>query len=1336
MASTSITNTPRYLNADSDERLLSPEEMSDALNVRGISGEEGKGFVLKTIRGNQLINHTLPTGGNTVIGAIPVEETNKIYYFVSNSVSNSNDEHSILEYDSIANTIQEVIRDSVLNFQTTNLIQGRGMILENGDTLIYFTDNLNPVRKINVQTALSGYPSPLTEEYIEVLKYPPVNKPTFEFDTVTDQSINNVAGKMFQFSYRYIYDDGEVSAYSPYSDVAISDYYLQNSVYTSSQIDSNNNVINLTLDTGSGICTHIEVIFREGNTGEWKRIRRIANNSGVSTLELTFDNNGNYQVADTNDTNKLFDNVPITAKAIDIIGNKLVLGNYVDGYSNVEEVATSTDISIVPRYYQRKDYTNAATIPASIVVSPILGNNVGTITFDFSSYTVNEGDYILLSCSPVLGYIPSTFPPVGEASIGIIQAEYVVQGGDTIADILDAFDTILSNNPTFGDIAVVPYLTYSSGTDLFVTVRPRPDQNVTAVGTPLLNNSIVSQGGGGLSINSFKSGANHPVGIVYYDRGNRSSTVQKPLQEGVYVKFFSEREGDPIEGFGVTGLDMRIGTTPPEWATHYKIVYAGNTTVGEFLQYTSLGAYAAANTDTASVADAKIYLSFRGFKGKADSYKERLGAEIDYNFQEGDRLRIISYYDADAADRVYANGYLDFKILGLETYDPSNSPLIVGTASEAEEYNRTGVFLLVEDSGLDGWSFSDLSGQNNWYDGAGGDNTGNGAYFEIYRPYASPENEVYYEIGQEYSILNAGTVSRTHEGNIRNQGSIISYTITNVNDSTSPTYVDVGLNIDNVNLVNGDEINVSGTGSVARGIIRQTEFLTSSSTRIYFDFESFDGVVNGDVVALNETTAAIRISGGDVWMKPRLLRINNTANTLDNYIDVAEDYYANDFLPTNSWGKGRPNAFSENSKQVNRYQTITWSDSFFTDTNDNGFSSFNTALVNFKEFQNGYGSIQLLRRRGNDLVCYQEDRVSNILVNKDILFTPDGSSTVSISNNFVSEPNYYSGDYGIGLNPESFAEADGRHYWASAKRGNILRLGGDGITPISEYGMRSYFDGVFSSFLPSIATAKIFSGFDRDNQEYYVSIPTGIDTITICFSEQAKKWISRWSFKPEFYSGVNMKFITFDEGKLYLHDANSLHSNFYGVQYNASFSITANANPQVIKTYRACELQSNKAWDCTVVQTNLVSSSIPEANFEEKEGFYHAEFLRTTGGSSGNKEAPFVGLGTVSAINGNVVTISGFNKSSVDVMIGDVFYQSGSSAAIGTVTAIGDGELVLSSVLGLSVNDFVYLIKDLAIQGDAIKGYYAKMTFTQDDSSYSEIFAVRNFVNYSPISIK
>lgn len=1334
MPSKSITNVPRYLQRDSDERLLNPNEMSDALNVRGISGEDGKGFILKTIRGNLIKNYTLPTGTNTVIGAIPVEDVNKLYYFVYNS----NGDHSILEYDSINDTITKVLEDSILNFQTTNTIQGRGMILENGDTLLYFTDDLNPVRKINVQKAIdhtlglsTGYPSPLTEEYIEVLKYPPVNKPEFVFATDTDQAINNVAGKMFQFAYRYVYDDGEVSAYSPYSDVAISDYYLQNSVYTASQIDSNNNVITLTLDNGSAICDSIEVIFREGNDGEWKRIRRVENNPLASTQDLNFNNNGNYQVADPTDTNKLFDNVPITAKATEIIGNKLVLGNYVDGYDNVDEVSTSNLVTVVPNYSERKDYPTTANIPAAFTVFAASGNDQGRITFNFSSYTATEGDYILLTCSVALISRKGVIGSTTRTSVGVIQAEYVVQIGDTVTDILNEFDTIFSNNPTFGGIEVAPFNTSVSGTDLRVNVRPRPDENV--INGAIVNSSITSTGGTE-SVSSFKAGANHPIGIVYYDRGNRSTTVQKVSNEGVYVKFFSERDGTPIEGLGKTSLDFRIGTTPPEWATHYNLVYSENTTVSEFLQYTCLRAYAATNTTTSTVGDAKIYLSFRGFKGKDDSYKERLGAEIDYNFQEGDRLRVISYYDIDAGARVYPRGYLDFRVLGLETYDSSNSPIIpISSPTPQQTYNTTGQFLIIEDSGLDGWSFADLSGQNNWYDGSSGDSTGNGAFFEIYRPYSPPENELYYEIGEEYSIANAGEANRSHEGNIRNQGSVaVNYLITNSNVSTSPTYIDVNQPLDNVALVNGDIIDINATTPILRNVVRKVEYISATESRIYIDLESTASISVGNSVSLSsgEDTAAIRIESGDVWMKPRLLRIDNTANTLTNYIDVAEDYYANDFLPTNSWNKGRPNAFSENSKQVNRYQTITWSDSFFTDTNDNGFSSFNTALANFKEFQNGYGSIQLLRRRGDELVSYQEDRVSKILVNKDILFTPEGSSTVSISNNFVSEPSYYAGDYGIGLNPESFAEEDGRHYWVSAKRGKVLRLGGDGITKISDYGMRSYFDDTLSSYLPSIATAKIFGGYDRDNQEYYTSIPTGIDTVTVSFSEQANKWISRWSFQPDFYSGINMKFISFKDGALYVHDANPLHSNFYGVQYSASFSITVNENPQVVKTFRACELQSNKAWNCSEVETNLVSSSIPEANFVEKEGFYYAEFLKAT---INNNDAPFVGLGTVSAINSNTVTITGFDKESVDVMIGDEFYTG--ATLIGTVVTIGDGTLELTAVAGLSVNDFVYLRKERSIQGDKIAGYYAKMVFTQSDSTYSEIFAIRNWVNVSELTI-
>lgn len=1317
----SITIAPRYLNKDSDERLLSPEEMSDALNVRGISGDQGEGYVLKTTNGNLLKSHTLPSGTNTVIGTIPMEDTNKLYYFVANSSNN----HSIVEYDSIADTIQEVLQSSVLNFSASNLIQGRGLILESGDTLLYFTDDSNPLRKINVQTALAGYPVAVTEEFIEVLKYPPINKPTFTFETDTGKAVNNVSGTAFQFSYRYIYDDGEVSAYSPYSDVAISDYYLQNSVYTSSQIDSNDNVIELTLQTGSAICDHIEVIFREGNTGDWKKIRRIDNDYTLGTTTLRFDNSGNYPVADTTDTNKLFDNVPQTAKTLELIGNRLVVGNYVDGYDNVEEVATSSDITIVPNYYKRIAYSTSSNIPDTQSVINIFGvGNQGQIDMDFSSYTPSTDDYVNISYSITFTW------GFGSAS-GILFTSYIVQAGDTLNDVLQSILNQLTGL-LFGGVEVNSFLSQVSGTTLRLVVRPAPYNSITFMNAA--SDSFYTQGNSA-SKKSFKAGANHPIGIAYYDRGNRSTTVQKPFQEGTYVKFFSERIGDEVEGRGQTELDLRIGSTPPEWATSYKILYTGNTTVDEFLQYTCLKAYKPRKAQQI-ISDARIYLAFRGFKSKEDSYRERLGALIDYNFQEGDRLRVISYSDPSTGNRIFAEGYLDFKIIGLEIYDQTNSPVIEPTNTSTtppkptpgDIYEQTGAFLIVEDPKIDGWKFDDVGTSNdNWY------NNDKGAYFEIYRPHASVENEVYYETGYEFPIANPGTSSRLHEGNVRNQNSLaVNYSVTSTN-YTQPTYIEISESIDDVALVNGDIINISATSPVTNKRVRKVESVSSSVSRIYIELEITDVIVPGNIVSLTpgKETAAIRIQGGDVWMKPRLLRQDNTSNTLDNYIDDAEDYYANDFFPTNSWDKGRVNAFSENSKQVNRYQSITYSDAFFTDTNDNGLSSFNTALANFKEFQNGYGSIQLLKRRGGELVCYQEDRVSRVLVNKNVLFTPEGESSVALSTNFISEPSYYAGDYGISLNPESFAEEDGRHFWVSAKRGKILRLGGDGITKISDYSMQSYFDDTLTSYLPSLSTAKIYGGFDRYNQEYFVSIPTGIDTVTLSFSDQANKWISRWSFIPEFYSGINMKFITFKNGGLYVHDVNGTQSNFYGVQYSSRFTISVNKNPQVVKTWRALELQGNKAWNVASVETNLVSSNIPKETFEDKEGFFYAQFL---GATSGSFEGPFVGLGVVSAINSNVVTINGFDKGSVNVAVGDQVYVG--STLIGTITNIGDGEVTLSSVASLSLSDFVFVQKAGAIEGDAIKGYYAKLEMTQTETIPCEIFAVRAWVNFSTITSK
>jgi hypothetical protein len=51
----------------------------------------------------------------------------------------------------------------------------------------------------------------------------------------------------------------------------------------------------------------------------------------------------------------------------------------------------------------------------------------------------------------------------------------------------------------------------------------------------------------------------------------------------------------------------------------------------------------------------------------------------------------------------------------------------------------------------------------------------------------------------------------------------------------------------------------------------------------------------------------------------------------------------------------------------------------------------------------------------------------------------------------------YAGEYGISKNPESFANRGYQSYFSDKARGAVLRLSGNGITPISDNGMKDWF---------------------------------------------------------------------------------------------------------------------------------------------------------------------------------------------------------------------------------------------------------------------------------------
>tara|TARA_R100000654_G_scaffold72322_2_gene104072 strand:+ start:217 stop:5271 length:5055 start_codon:yes stop_codon:yes gene_type:complete len=243
---------------------------------------------------------------------------------------------------------------------------------------------------------------------------------------------------------------------------------------------------------------------------------------------------------------------------------------------------------------------------------------------------------------------------------------------------------------------------------------------------------------------SFKTNANHDFGVVYYDERGRHGFVN-PI-DPVYVAGYSELD----RGAGAQGraaVSIELLNDPPEWAHYYKIVYAKNTSVKDFIQYSSGGAFTA-SSDEQEIADSNtnIYVSLNYLQGHPVSYVSSFGARTPegglnfYKFEHGDKLRVISYFDG--TDREYpANA--EFDVVKLVDLGSEQNPLAISDVPE----NNKGNFVVLKDNPTSGgFRFSDVS--------AGTDFWGNNCIIELFSPSKEREEDerFYYEISDRFDV--------------------------------------------------------------------------------------------------------------------------------------------------------------------------------------------------------------------------------------------------------------------------------------------------------------------------------------------------------------------------------------------------------------------------------------------------------------------------------------------------------------------------------------------------------------------------------------------------------
>ena len=391
MAKDLRTFTKGKMNKELDERLVPDGEYTDALNIRVGSTEEDEMGVIETTLGNTQITtlevQNTPLSSNAAcIGALEDGSTETIYWFVHDpsfpASSNTNKLDLIVSFNTTTEAvIYHVISmddgggvNTTLNFNPQYLITGVSLI----DDLLFFTDDINPPRRINIDRSYgeptAGDVDTIVADELLVVKKAPVTSPLVQSTFNDGLSSTFLEVRFICFAYRWRYDDNEYSATSQFSKPAFTpkDFDFNPKSYLNEGfINKDNNAI-ITFNTGSNLVKGIDLLFKEANDSTIKVIEKLDKETlGLpDNNDITFNFNDSkiFTILPSSEILRLYDNVPLLAQAQTLMGNRLMYGNYLEGYNLVDTNGNPTQLNYICTL-RSNDLTEETLPNANIVTS-------------------------------------------------------------------------------------------------------------------------------------------------------------------------------------------------------------------------------------------------------------------------------------------------------------------------------------------------------------------------------------------------------------------------------------------------------------------------------------------------------------------------------------------------------------------------------------------------------------------------------------------------------------------------------------------------------------------------------------------------------------------------------------------------------------------------------------------------------------------------------------------------------------------------------------------------------------------------------------------------------
>ena len=1245
MANLTRNFTLGRMNKTLDERIVPNGEYIDAWNVRMGSTEGSEVGVIENSKGNSRLS-TLAYDGNELsddarcIGAFDDGSNETIYWFVhdpSFTASPTNKLDLIVSLNVQTGVIVYHVvsvndgggTNTTLNFNDKYLITGVNKI----EDLLFFTDNYNQPRKINVK---STYDLPsagidgFTNEAILVIKKPPINSPTI-IPLTTSSEENFLEDRFICFAYRYKYADGEYSATSQFTVPTFLPGTFNYNIATALNDGMLNttNQCEIVYNTGGPLVKSVELLFKDMNSSVIKIIEEI----DKSKLGLTdnsdetyvFTNSKIFTILPDSEILRLYDNVPRLAQAQTLMGNRLFYGNYLEDYELVD---------------LNDDFVKLEYI--TTLSSEDVGLEELTYALDNSGYYIDNNTLTLVNDSAVYVDFAGVNLVAGALITITIRFEHAQWSGDTPYPTDTTTDQIISftyrlqqdfssvyalasdpdflskvgtigniepvsnacNGATFTDIFNCTIPNQLSGLEKYKSGVLQVDEPIRVIAIPSLTTigfqlpamlfvddplAITQETYEYYSIldvsaeyqevgtpSSLHSNRGYEVGIIYMDEYGRSTTALVSPNNNVHVPCSASEFKNTI--------DVTIPTTQiaPYWATRYKFCIKPDKKDYDII-YTNFFF-----RDPTSGAD---YFLLEGQNSQKIEVGDELIVKKDTQGSK-DECTWVTVLEKDAKQK----NFLD--------------PKPIDSEGNEIDFVPAGVYMKIRAN-----NFSTDLAPNSFITYNTESTSGAGRRY-IYYPIdiedpSNPGTYIDYDIPAgskiRIKIRNLRKQTVTADKNFWKVDAIFtaSQDYTNFQDWFEGDNIAVALSAQSENdgtASTGPNYDPSGTYPIAATPNAQVDsVIWNDGTRNNFVVRSSYGVNDGrKKVTLDVLIEVLRSDNlivfesdpqdaePDLWYESsESFGITADGEHLGNTQD--QDFGTNtpgivktDFFNCFAFGNGVESYKIEDSisgkelvlgnratttdsevyGEERRFADLTYSGVYNAESNINRLNEFNLGLLNFKPLEMSYGPIMKLFPRETDILTLQEDKISYVQVNKNVLSDAAGGGAITSVPEIVGQQIARVEEYGISHNPESFAQFGSDKYFTDAKRGAVIQLkggltGADQLTVISMQGMRSWFRDLFNV---SFQTQKL-GGFDPYMNEYVLSsntIALPVDTDCIeCGSSRTISVSTTLPYSACYDFGEYVGDVDIDYEVVGGSGAFSVNANYNGSDYTTGFVNTS-----------------------------------------------------------------------------------------------------------------------------------------------------------------------------------